>query len=116
MARAEGIARSREALLANRSRTRSEFESGLEGPADIFAPVAQGSGEPFPRLGAGRDQMGLTLPFHLEAILDAPQEAVGLQQLLCDAPFENSGLGQSAQGARSRAAPDLGHPSAVDEL
>jgi hypothetical protein len=60
--------------------------------------------------------MGLTLSFHLKAVLDAPEEAVGLQQLLCDARLEDCGFGQSAQGARSRAASDLGHPSAVDEL
>ena len=91
-------------------------ESGLEGRPGIFAPVAQGPGEPLPPLGAGRDQMGLTLPFHLEAVLDAPEEAVGLQQLLRDVRLEDSGFGQRAQGAGSRAASDLGHPSAVDQL
>ena len=88
----------------------------LQGVGVRPVPVAEGAGQPAPRLLPRRDGVGAALAGQLEAVLDQAQEPVGLGQLGGVGPADEPGGGEPLQGDQGRTGPQGRVVAAVDEL
>ena len=92
------------------------LEVAVEGGERVTCLVAQRAGEPRARRVVLRNAVGLALLLHLDAVLRASQEPVGLEQRVRVLARQHAGLRQRLQRALGGAAAQLRDASAVQQL